>query len=116
MVESSEPHPVFANVKAEFEHLLSSYPSIDEVDFKNIIPLVMTWHIESYKIKKPEELKYLSERFILIDTKLGIATQFVPQLLLELDEVLQGFRKWYKPFDFKYNAKLVDKLDDHHVP
>ena len=86
MVESSEHH--FANVKAEFEHLLQTYPAIDEVDFKNIIPLVMTWHIEAYKIKKPDELKYLSEKFILIDTKLGIATQFVPQLLLELDQVL----------------------------
>jgi hypothetical protein len=48
----------------------------------------MTWHIEAYKIKRPDELKYLSEKFILIDTKLGIATQFVPQLLLELDQVL----------------------------
>ena len=78
MVDSSESHTTFANLKAEFEHLLSAYPNIDEVDFKNIIPLVMTWHIEAYKIKRPDELKYLSDRFILIDTKLGIATQFVP--------------------------------------
>ena len=57
-------------------------------------PYVMQFYIESYKHgngrhssgsaeKEKEKLIYLSERFLLIDTKLGVASDFADNIIIE---------------------------------
>ncbi len=62
----------------------------------------MTWHVENCRINKPAELRYLSDRFILVETKLGLATEFLPQLIGEIDLEIKKFRANYKPIEFNY--------------
>jgi hypothetical protein len=89
-------------IVSELREILEKFTDIDEIDFDQLSPLVMEYHVESYKEKKPDELKYFSERFILIQTKLGIATQYVPALMKYLESHLKQFREEFQPFNYAY--------------
>ena len=65
--------------------MLESFPEIDDFDFKQLSPYVMQFYIESYlngnsKQDSKEKLKYLSKRFLLIENKLEVATEFVSEI------------------------------------
>jgi len=59
----------------------------------------MQFYAESYKHGNPleskETLRYLSKRFILVENKLGLATEFVPDLYKLTSDVVFAFRKQY---------------------
>ena len=66
-------------ISEEFGDLLDRFPNIDEVEFEALSPYVMQYYIQSYAEgnsmdMEGEELRYLSNRFILVGTKLGCAT------------------------------------------
>ena len=46
-----------------------------------------------------ETLRYLSKRFILVGTKLGCATQYVPEIIKENLPIVKQFRELYKPYE-----------------
>ena len=68
----------------------------------------MEYHVESYAVNKPDELRYFSNRFILIQTKLGVATEYVSPLLKYLEERLKQFRNEYQPFNYKYKQGKLE--------
>jgi hypothetical protein len=79
--------------------LFDKFPGIDEFDFQQLSPYVMQFYIESYKHGNPreskEQLRYLSKRFILVENKLGMGTEFVAQLFKQTSEKVLAFRKVY---------------------
>ena len=52
-----------------------------------------------------ETLRYLSKRFILVGTKLGCATQYVPEIIKENLPIVKQFRELYKPYEIQYEVK-----------
>ena len=76
----------------------------------------MEYYLESYKsgnktgagAQKPEEedILYISPRFILIGTKLGMASDNVMAIMVENRSILKEFREKYKPFTFHYREKF----------
>ena len=80
-------------IVSELREILKKFTDVDELDFDQLSPLVMEYHVESYKENKPQELRYFSDRFILIQTKLGIATNCVPPLMKYLESHLKHFRE-----------------------
>ena len=81
----------------ELSRLLEEHPSIDEVEFEALTPFVMEYYLQSYEDgndmdMEGEQLHYLSKRFILMGTKLGCATEFVPDIIRENTEILKEFR------------------------
>ena len=70
----------------------------------------MTYYLESYRAGNPmdmegEKLRYLSKRFILVGSKLGCATEYVKDIVVENMGAIKEFRKQYRPFDYAYEIK-----------
>ena len=91
----------------EFGKLLDEYPDIDEVEFEALTPFVMEYYLQSYEDgndmdMEGEKLRYLSKRFILVGTKLGCATAFVPEIVRENMPIIKQFREQYQPFMHDY--------------
>ena len=85
-------------VSLELEGLFERFADIDEVEFEALTPYVMQYYLESFAQGNTmdlegEKLKYLSERFILVGTKLGCASQFVCDLIRENTPIINEFRK-----------------------
>ena len=60
----------------------------------------MEYYLQSYEDgndmdMEGEELRYLSMRFILVGTKLGCATEFVPNIIRENSPIIKQFREQY---------------------
>ena len=109
-------------VSEELQMLLLKFPEIDEFDFEQLSPYVMQFYIQAYnngnqtnqsdRPKKPEaeddhELRYLSKRFILIENKLGVATEYVANLFKENQKVIKEFRKLYQPYAHDYELRYI---------
>ena len=79
-------------VSDELSKLLTEHPTIDEFEFEILTPFVMQYYIESYQngnktgagAQKPddENIIYISPRFILIGTKLGMVNDNAKQIIL----------------------------------
>lgn len=78
----------------------------------------MQFYIESYKNgngrhssqdadKEKEKLVYFSERFLLIDTKLGVASDYAETIIKENMPVLKEFRSQFRPFEHPYQYRFV---------
>jgi len=103
-------------VSAELSTLFERFPDIDEFEYELLTPFVMEYYLESYKngnktgagAQKPEEenIFYISPRFILIGTKLGMASDNVKAIMVENRPIMKEFREKYKPFTFHYREKF----------
>lgn len=101
-------------MKDELAGLFERFPDIDEVEFEALTSFVMAYYLEAYENGNPmdmegEKLRYLSPRFILVGTKLGCATDYVPSILKENMPIIKEFRKLYKPYDFNYEVKYKNQ-------
>ena len=71
-------------ITEEIRLIFEKFPGITEFEYEALLPYVMQFYIESYSNGNPLEntsdneeenkMNYLSERFILIGTKLGVGT------------------------------------------
>lgn len=91
----------------ELGDLFDRFCDIDEVEFEALTPYVMQYYLQSYEDgndmeMEGQELRYLSKRFILVGTKLGCATEFVPDILRENMPIIKQFRQEFKPFENDY--------------
>ncbi len=58
-----------------------------------------------------EKLRYLSERFILIGTKLGCASEHAINIIKENMPIIKEFREQYQPFEHDYEVKYENSVN-----
>ena len=103
-------------VSAELAQLFDRFPDIDEFEYELLTPFVMEYYLESYKngnktgaggqTPEDENILYISPRFILIGTKLGMESNNVKAIMVENRAIIKEFREKYKPFTFHYREKF----------
>ena len=74
--------------------------TISEIEFWHLEPEVLDFHKDQFK--DSTELRYISDRIMLIGPNLGLVTTEVKAMLNDLDSRVKKFRKLYLPFNYQY--------------